>query len=253
LGLAAVVVGLGLSVVDKVKHTACRTACQNNFKQLLIAAETYHDVYRTFPPGTMPNPDLPVERRISWYVPLVPFMESTDLARRYDKTVAWDDAKNALFHDYAMKPLRCPSFDRKPTDAMATYAGVAGVGADSPTLPVDHPRAGIFGYDRGTPRAAIKDGEANTILLMEYGRGPVPWAKGGEGTVAWFAEPPHVGPGRPFGTPHLISDSVFARSVSCGIVGFADASVRVIRVSVSPGVLEGLATIAGGESVAIPE
>jgi hypothetical protein len=89
-------------------------------------------------------------------------------------------------------------------------------------------------------------------LFVEYGREFVPWAKGGEGTLTWFTDPPHAGAGRPFGTPHP-GPSFFSRKPGCGLVGFADASARMFTDRVSPGVLEALATLAGGESVALPE
>jgi hypothetical protein len=241
--------------VVKVRDEANRVRCQNNVKQLLLAADNYAATYGFLPPGTMPNPGLPVERRLSWFVALVPFVEADNLYSLTDKKAAWDSPKNLEVLGIPYFYVRCAIIPRDDPRPIATHAGVTGLGADSPILPVEHSRAGVFGYDRKTPRNAVKDGESNAMLMMESGREPGPWARGGEGTLTWFdpANPPHAGPGRPFGLPHVAERPLFSRRVHGGLVGFADASVRTFRDTVSPGVLEAPATIAGGESVVIPD
>jgi prepilin-type processing-associated H-X9-DG protein len=121
------------------------------------------------------------------------------------------------------------------------YVGVAGVGEDAAALPAYAPQAGIFGCDRSTRLADIHDGTSNTLLLMETAWENGPWTAGGEPTMRGL-EPkrqPYLGRGRPFGGTHP----------GVGGVAFADGSVRFLRESIRPEVLEALATKAGGEEI----
>jgi hypothetical protein len=43
-----------------------------------------------------------------------------------------------------------PSSEKSQAEGLIHYAGAAGVGLDSPSLPIGHPKSGVFGYDRQT-------------------------------------------------------------------------------------------------------
>ena len=121
------------------------------------------------------------------------------------------------------------------------YIGVAGVGTDAPTLSLGHPRSGVFGYDRQTSIFDIKDGTANTLLLVETGIDNGPWTAGGLATVRGLdpAHQPYIGRGRQYGGLHW----------GGVMVAMADGSVRLLSDTIDPRVFEALSTVAGGETL----
>ena len=124
--------------------------------------------------------------------------------------------------------------------ALRVTSGATGVGADAAELLKPEGRAGVFGYDRQTSRHDITDGLSKTLMVIETDRETGPWVAGGPPTARGLDQGsrPYVGRERPFGGLHR-------RGV---MAVMADGTVRFIRDSVSPDVLEALFTIAGGDA-----
>jgi prepilin-type N-terminal cleavage/methylation domain-containing protein/prepilin-type processing-associated H-X9-DG protein len=96
IAIIAVLIGLLLPAVQKVREAAYRMSCQNNLKQLGVGAHNYHDTYKRFPPGTnlpaavllpnatppgrTPNPLAPGQS-FSLYTALLPFIEQNNIAQ----------------------------------------------------------------------------------------------------------------------------------------------------------------------------
>ncbi len=235
--------------------------CANNLKQIALALNDYAtressrpdtlDRTPALPAGTVPHADLPPERRLSWVVEVLPFVEQDSLFRQIDRHASWDDVANAAAVRTPLKGFLCPgaAFD---ADYQTSYLGVAGLGADAPSLPAGDRRAGVFGYDRRTALADVRDGTSNTLLLLESARAIGPWAQGGPATVRGLdpSDQPYLGPGRPFGGMHFSENTLFSRGQSIGCnAAMVDGSVHFLRETIAPRVLEGLATMACGEDV----
>jgi hypothetical protein len=111
----------------------------------------------------------------------------------------------------------------------------------------------VFGYDRRTAlsKDGIPDGTSSALLLIEAAHEPGHWAFGGPATVRGVeAETfPYVGPGRPFGGFHSSGPKWFGTRQHFCNVAMADGSTRRLSESISPEVLEALATVAGKENL----
>lgn len=244
--------------VDQASEAARRAQCTSNLKWIAVAMHHYHGPFESFPVGTIPNPDLPPEQRLSWAVQAWPWLSGGGTVLQVDTARGWRQFPNwpltigaapgvtyvGMTPADTFNAAACPN-DRASRDRVRplplTYAGIAGLGADAPTLPSGHPRAGIFGYDRATRIEDIKDGTSQTLLVVETSIDLAPWSAGGPSSVRGVdpASRPYFGRGRPFGGYH----SGWVN------VALADGSIRFIRDTVDPEVFEAMATIAGGETI----
>jgi prepilin-type processing-associated H-X9-DG protein len=222
--------------------------------QIGLALCYYETAYATFPSGTMANLKLPPEKRLSWIVSILPYLEGGG-PWLFDYDKAWDEGRNRLIlrgeketdrvHlTENIRFFRCPAGHHSVNSAgqgLTTYVGVAGLGADAPELPTGDRRAGLFGYQRATTRDQVKDGLSSTMCVIESTLGIGPWKAGGPMTLRGLVptRQPYIGTNGQFGGTHRGGCTVL----------FADGSARFVRDTVDPTIFEALSTIAGGEKV----
>jgi prepilin-type processing-associated H-X9-DG protein len=253
-----ILLGLGMSAVMRWRESAHRARCQDNLRRVgLFAMWQYADPQMSlpggpqrlfelpgdarpnaeskFPPGTWPNPELPPEHRLSWQFILLPHLGRDELYSSFNLTKAWDDDANAPPAATKVSELACPTQFDNSSPAIAPYIGVAGLGADAPTLTADDPNAGVFRYDGRTEVGKLKRGLSHTITILESGRHLGPWAAGGPATVRGLdpADTPYIGGNRQFGGHPKGANAAFA-----------DGSVRFQSVDIAQKVLENLVTLA---------
>jgi len=77
--IIAVLVGLLLPAVQKVRHAAYRVKCANNLKQIGLALHHYHDAHGAFPSAQDTN--LQPQFYWSWLAKILPFHEQDNLYR----------------------------------------------------------------------------------------------------------------------------------------------------------------------------
>src|SRR5437016_4775370 len=82
IGIIAILIGLLLPAVQKIREAAARIKCQNNLKQLALALHGYHDVNGKFPGVVEQNP----ARYTSLFVELLPHVEQAPLYDQWDFT-----------------------------------------------------------------------------------------------------------------------------------------------------------------------
>ncbi len=237
-GLAVpVLVALLLPAVQQAREAARRMESSNNMKMLGLSMHNYHDAYRHLPIGTVPNEKLKSpEDRLSFLYSILPFHEHNDIYDLMDREKGWTDEANREFAQMQIFSYSNPGYGSE--GASTHYVGIAGVGKDAPKLPVNSPRAGMFGYDRKVRFTDVKDGLSNTAMMAETTDQDVPWAKGGATIRALTQEPYINGPdgiGGPF-------------SGGCHIL-MGDGSVRFVSETGDPEVMKALSTIRGGERV----
>jgi prepilin-type N-terminal cleavage/methylation domain-containing protein/prepilin-type processing-associated H-X9-DG protein len=196
IAIIAVLIGLIVPAVQKVREAANRMVCANHLKQIALATHTFHDAHQKFPIGgrpPVPGAAIPTGATNLW-VELLPHIEQGNLHDKWD----YNDNRNNVIGDrdattaHVIKLLICPS-DPLPADVvensaaispswswgfygMSSYGGSAGTRSFPPGSPPNFPglsRDGIFWIGSSVLIGDITDGTSNTFLFGErYHRDP---------------------------------------------------------------------------------
>src|ERR1700754_1961207 len=93
IAIIAILIGLLLPAVQKVREAASRMKCQNNLKQMALAVHGFHDIYLVFPYATLDRqPNETTSSYATGFIQILPFLEQDAVARRWDPALPRNDS-----------------------------------------------------------------------------------------------------------------------------------------------------------------
>ncbi len=201
IAIIAILIGLLLPAVQKVRAAAARMKCSNNLKQTALAVHNYHDAMQQFPYAALDRQ--PGETAATYYtgfVLIMPYLEQDNVARRWNPKLprnSTDDSDgdgftNAMLQQMQIPTYTCPAMSPPSgplggTENRAYSSYLFSSGTQDPVLYAyysfygqpDPPFDGAIiplrdrTYTPGavctvpTRMAAITDGTSNTLLVGE--------------------------------------------------------------------------------------
>jgi prepilin-type N-terminal cleavage/methylation domain-containing protein/prepilin-type processing-associated H-X9-DG protein len=285
IAIIAVLIGLLLPAVQKVRSAAARIKCANNLKQIGLALHNYHDTNQSLPPGVKSAhvsdwgaTDAP---GWGWAAYLLPYVEQDNLARtiRLDLSIA--DPQNATARVTPVSVFLCPSDAALPTWTASTAgadwktpgaaicdvaaANYLGMGSSEDADDNDFDWNGVLYPNSRVRLTDITDGTSQTLAASErlQRHGQVTWAGAVPGAAVSAAEEEmwlddnvamtigYAGEANKPGEVAGLWASVHhtsAHGVGANFL-FCDGHVKFLTPSIDFATFKALATRAGGEVV----
>lgn len=148
IAIIAILIGLLLPAVQKIREAADRAKCSNNLKQIDLAIHNYHDGEGQLPTGFGSKEHTvdasgtliisqPPDQSAPWSVRILPYLEEDSRFREFDISGGFTGRRSEGSANLTaqFKPLRkyqCPSDPNSgPTVPNTNYVGVAGGGTEA--------------------------------------------------------------------------------------------------------------------------
>ncbi len=277
IAIIAVLIGLTLGGVQKVRAAAAKAECQNRAKQIGLALHSYHDARGELPPGHSYLGGKDPLPHLSWMTRLLPYVEQQALWDETLRAFATNPSFQSPPHQPILgrpQPVFVCSADGRAAEAkdfrsfraaFSSYLGVSGTSSGR--------RDGLLYTDSKTKFAFVTDGLSSTLAVGErppslggeFGWWYAGWGQAKDGStdsvlgvreVKTIVSYPACPPGPySFTSVGIGTACDFLRFWSYHAGGanfvFCDGSVRFLTYS-ADSILPALATRAGGEVVEIP-
>jgi prepilin-type N-terminal cleavage/methylation domain-containing protein/prepilin-type processing-associated H-X9-DG protein len=258
IAIIAILIGLLLPAVQKVREAAARMSCQNNLKQLGIACHTYQDTNQRFPGYGIGAPT----NQNGWAFQLLPFIEQDNMYRL---------GISSLYTNRPVKTYACPSAPNSLTPysntyTLTSYMGITGRQYNDYATGGDTGCISVYPSTTRVTLVGITDGTSNTLLFGE--RPPMPqggyygWAYGSDydshiWAIVTSADykpyssgctfPMYFQPGSL--TNSCDTNHLWSLHTNGGNFCLADGSVRFIGYSAGATIIPQMSTRAGGEVI----
>jgi prepilin-type N-terminal cleavage/methylation domain-containing protein/prepilin-type processing-associated H-X9-DG protein len=186
IAIIAVLIGLLLPAVQRVREAAQRTACASNLRQMGLALANYHDSAGSFPPGMVDDATGNNLQKggSCGLVPLLAFLDQNAWLQRWNPNGPWYTGDNFDLVSTQIKTYFCPSNRTSGTIDLSFLDGPAGRTMPNPAacdyllckganaalcrvvqIPLE--QRGVFDVNTKTRISDIFDGTSNTIAIGE--------------------------------------------------------------------------------------
>jgi prepilin-type N-terminal cleavage/methylation domain-containing protein/prepilin-type processing-associated H-X9-DG protein len=173
IAIIAILIGLLLPAVQKVREAAARMKCSNNLKQLGLACHTYHDAYQKFPRNYR-QVGTNAWEATSASVEILPYIEQGNLYQQFQANLTnWGYTYGTLLNT-PLSVFKCPSAQQAPArgtnpngwDGPGSNYGWC-TGSSVETVWAGNRFNGMIAYQVDRKMADVTDGLSNTLLASE--------------------------------------------------------------------------------------
>lgn len=159
IAIIAILIGLLVPAVQKVREAAARTQCSSNIRQIGLASHTCNDNYRYMPQFGYPWPKASTTlTQASTFWAILPYLEQANLY----KTLPAGQTSSAYFNG-ASRPVPVPTYI-----CPADYSGIQSDGTGAGWNLASYNVNGQVFFGQYPSMKTFRDGTSNTIMYVEH-------------------------------------------------------------------------------------